>query len=129
VASLTYLDTHAVAWLYAYARDAVPQRAAEQIEIAPELRISPMVRLELQYLFEIERLAEPPLPVLDALAATLGLTVCQVSFPAVAREAESQGWTRDPFDRLIVAQAALLEAPLVTKDTAIHQHYPHAIWS
>ncbi|GEM_PF-3984238 len=28
----------------------------------------------------------------------------------------------------IVGQAALLQASLITKDTVIHQHYPHAYW-
>lgn len=87
-----------------------------------------MVRLELQYLYEIERVSEPAAPVLDALHAALGLTVCTAAFAAVVREAESHAWTRDPFDRLIVAQAALREAPLVTKDDSLHDHYPAAVW-
>lgn len=122
MASLVYLDTHVVAWLYAQERDAVPQQVVHLLEASDDLRISPMVRLELQYLFEIGRVGQPPLPVLDALGAALGLTVCKAAFPAIVREAESQLWTRDPFDRLIVAQATLFDAPLVTKDTTIHAH-------
>lgn len=45
---------------------------------------------------------------LDALDSALGLTVCKAAFPAIIREAETQTWTRDPFDRLIVAQAAFI---------------------
>jgi PIN domain nuclease of toxin-antitoxin system len=38
-------------------------------------------------------------------------------------------WTRDPGDRIIVANAvACNEAPLVTSDRCIHEHYPNAIW-
>lgn len=126
--SLIYLDTHVVAWLYAQGRDAIPAYSARWLEGAADIRISPMVRLELQYLYEIQRVDRPPLPVLDALEAALGLTVCQAAFPAVVREAEAQAWTRDPFDRLIVAQAALLDAPLITKDATIHAHYSKAVW-
>ena len=40
-----------------------------------------------------------------------GLSESTANFAAVVHEAERHGWTRDPFDRLIVAQAALHDAP------------------
>lgn len=126
---MIYLDTHVVAWLYASGADGLPAQVVDLLEESGDIRISPMVRLELQYLYEIERVAHPALPVLDAVESVLGLTVCQASFAAVVREAESHTWTRDPFDRLIVAQAALFEAPLATKDDGIHRHYANAVWS
>jgi PIN domain nuclease of toxin-antitoxin system len=95
--------------------------------VSDDIRVSPMVRLELQYLFEIGRVGQPPLPVLDVLESALGLTICKAAFPAIVRKAESQVWTRDPFDRLIVAQAALFDASLVTKDVTIHANYTRAI--
>ena len=39
-----------------------------------------------------------------------------------------QDWTRDTFDRLIVAQAKTRDASLLTKDRTILEHYPHAVW-
>jgi PIN domain nuclease of toxin-antitoxin system len=126
--AVIYLDTHVVAWLYAQGRDAVTQVVADLMESSEDIRISPMVRLELRYLYEIGRVGQPPLPVLDALESALGLRVCKAAFPAVVREAEGQTWTRDPFDRLIVAQAALFDAWLVTKDATIHANYGKAIW-
>ena len=128
MAPLIYLDTHVVAWLYAQGRTAVPDEVAALIEAVSDIRISPMVRLELQYLFEIGRVTCTPLPVLDALEASLGLTICKAPFSAVVRQAESSSWTRDPFDRLIVAQAALYDAPLITKDELIHANYGKAVW-
>lgn len=128
MAPLIYLDTHVVAWLYAQGAPAVPSRVAGLLEGCEDIRISPMVRLELQYLFEIERVSHPPLLVLDAMEAALGLTVCKAAFPAVVREAEFQTWTRDPFDRLIVSQAALFDAPLITKDETIHANYQYVEW-
>jgi PIN domain nuclease of toxin-antitoxin system len=128
VESLIYLDTHVVAWLYARGGNALSPVAAEAIDGADRVLVSPMVRLELQYLFEIGRLGGPALPVLDELAVTVGLEVCELEFDAVVRAAEGQAWTRDPFDRLIVAQAARRDAPLVTKDQTIHDHYPRAVW-
>jgi PIN domain nuclease of toxin-antitoxin system len=123
-----YLDTHVAAWLYAAGADLLSEEAARRIESAEEIRISPMVRLELQYLYEIGRVTQPATLVLDALQAALGLRICDAPFPAVARAAESETWTRDPFDRMIVAQASLREAPLITRDRVLHQHYDRAVW-
>jgi PIN domain nuclease of toxin-antitoxin system len=37
-------------------------------------------------------------------------------------------WTRDPFDRLLVATALLHEAPLITRDARIQEHFAGAVW-
>jgi PIN domain nuclease of toxin-antitoxin system len=128
VAAVIYLDTHVAIWLYALGADSLSSAAAEVITAEDDIRVSPMARLELQYLYEIERVTEPAAAVLDALHAALGLTVCTAPFAAVVREAERHAWTRDPFDRLIVAQASLHEAPLVTKDETLHAQYAGAVW-
>jgi PIN domain nuclease of toxin-antitoxin system len=128
MADLIYLDTHVVVWLYASGAAGLSPRAADEIEAAAEIRCSPIVRLEVQYLFEVGRIKEPALVVMDALAAALGLRICETPFFGVVREAERQSWTRDPFDRLIVAQAQLNSALLLTKDDTIHAVYPRAVW-
>ena len=55
-------------------------------------------------------------------------TSCSMPFRDVAMEALQEKWTRDPFDRLIVANAKAAGAPLVTKDEHIRKHYRRAIW-
>lgn len=126
---MTYLDTHVVFWLYAGGAGApLTDRARRAVIDSADLRISPMVRLELQYLEEVGRTGAKAATILDELGAVLGLRVCDAPFPAVVAAAESASWTRDPFDRLIVAQAALHGAALVTKDLKIHENYPQAIW-
>ena len=125
---MIYLDTHVLVWLYASGKRQFPNQVIEIIEANDDIRISPVVRLELQYLFEIERINEPALQVVDALEASIDLHICSASFAAVIKEAEGHNWTRDPFDRMIVAQASLFDAPLITKDTIIHQHYANAVW-
>ena len=87
-----------------------------------------MVRLEIQYLNEIGRVTYPAISILDSLGSSLGLSVCNAPFSAIVKAAEGLTWTRDPFDRLIVAQASLLEAPLLPKDEKIRAHYPKATW-
>jgi PIN domain nuclease of toxin-antitoxin system len=128
MAELIYLDTHVVAWLHGLGAASLSESAASAIEEADEIRCSPMVRLELQYLLEVGRTTQPASEVLDRLGALAGLAVCDAPFHAVVQQAEGYAWTRDPFDRLIVAQAALHDAPLLTKDVLLHRHYPRAVW-
>lgn len=124
---MIYLDTHVVVWLYASGKLAIPIVAMEAI-CTGDVKISPMVRLELQYLYEIDRVSIPAATVCDELAGTIGLSTCDNPYSAIVAEALKLSWTRDPFDRLIVAQAALSESLLITKDESIHKHYPHALW-
>lgn len=128
MASLIYLDTHVMAWLYAGQAERIPAAARKAINES-EVLISPMALVELRYLIEIGRFTDPVEQVLEILGRDLGLKVCALPFPEVARRALDLSWTRDPFDRLIVSQACLQEAPLVTKDSDIHQHYRGALWT
>ena len=127
MAALIYTDTHVVAWLYAGRPDLIPPRARRLIEDNPVL-VSPMVTLELEYLFETGRIGEPARVVLQALGRDIGLRLCDLPFPDVAGAAMRQSWTRDPFDRIIVAQAALRRTSLITKDAVIRAHYDRALW-
>lgn len=87
-----------------------------------------MVVLELHYLHEIQRLAMPPEGILQEASVRLGVEVESASFLSVIEQAKQLGWTRDPFDRLIVAHAAIRRDTLVTKDETILKHYPFAVW-
>lgn len=124
---MIYLDTHAVVWLYAGRKDLFPSSALDLLE-KKDLLISPMVFLELQYLFETHKIKEPARTMIDDLYTCIGLSVCPQSFEKVILASLKQPWTRDPFDRLIVAQAHLQNLPLLTKDKKIHKHYSKAVW-
>lgn len=127
MATLIHLDTHVVAWLYVGRFDLLPDTVKDLLN-THELGVSPMVRLELQYLYEIDRLATPAAAIVDELAGAIGLVLCAEPFHAVVAEAERQSWTRDPFDRLIVGQSAYSGSTLVTRDERILEHYAHAVW-
>jgi PIN domain nuclease of toxin-antitoxin system len=124
---LIYLDTHVVVWLYAGELDRLSEQARIMIE-AEDLAVSPIVALELQYLRESGRLSAEPCLLLDALKAEIGLIVSQRPFEAVVLEAMTQTWTRDPFDRIIVAEANLGKSVLLTKDRAILENCGFAQW-
>lgn len=122
-----YLDTHVVAWLYAGEVGRFPAKAAELLETQP-LAVSPMVELELQYLVETGRTREPGRIVVEDLARRIGLEVRDVSLADVAARAADLSWTRDPFDRLIAAQASLDGARLLTADRIMLDALPEAVW-
>ncbi len=90
--------------------------------------VSPMVELELTYLFEIRRVTEPAAAPLTALRRTIGLDIADAPLADVAGAATGLSWTRDPFDRLISAHAIVANAPLLTADETILQHLPLATW-
>lgn len=87
-----------------------------------------MARLELQYLHEIGRLNVAPATLLAELATPLDLRECRHAFSAVVEQAQAIHWTRDVFDRIIVAQAAATGARLVSRDALIRKHYADAVW-
>lgn len=126
--AVVYLDTHAAAWLYAGRGELFPEATRRAIG-ENALLVSPAVLLELEYLFEIGRTERPGAEVVADLGEHLGLRLCDLPFGEVVRAATKQTWTRDPFDRLIVGQAAARGAVLVTKDRTIHEHYARSVWS
>lgn len=123
---MIYLDTHVVVWLYAGLVEKLSQPARALIN-EHEIEISPIVRLELQYLHEIGRVTEDANVIVTDLSSRIGLNVCTKRFNAISR-AIALSWTRDPFDRLIVANADLNDNILVSKDQDILDHYRHARW-
>ena len=122
-----YLDTHVVAWLYSGELSLLSEKACQLIE-ENELLISPLVLLELQYLFEIKRITVEPTVIFDSLAESIGLQKCRSSFARVMTEAMLMSWTRDPFDRIITATAAVHQAVLLTKDQMIRREYKLTAW-
>lgn len=68
------------------------------------LHISPIVDLELQYLYEIGRIAAGPEVILPALSKEVGLQISLTSFTEIVVEARTIEWTRDPSNRLITAE-------------------------
>lgn len=125
--TVIFLDTNAVVWSVG-APSEISSTARDTIEKATEIRLSPMVLLELDYLFEVKKLAYSGPEVLAALQRVMPVQLCSRPFSAVVGKARTLTWTRDPFDRLITAQAAFGENMLVTRDASILKHYSNAVW-
>ncbi|MET0213371.1 MAG: PIN domain-containing protein [Vicinamibacterales bacterium] len=107
------LDTNALIWL-----EQGHPRSRVLLQADPQLYVSPATLLELQFLIEagrirlrggtLERLADDDRWLLDDPPAA-----------AWFREAIDLAWTRDPFDRLLVAHAQLRGWRLATADTVL----------
>jgi len=124
---LIYLDTHVVAWLYAGEIKRLSKKAQELIN-DHEVIISPVVRLELQYLFEIQRVTDEANEIIFALSDRIGLKMCDKSLNTIVSGALDLSWARDPFDRIIVGNASINHDILVTKDQNILENYEKAMW-
>lgn len=116
-----------VGWLYEGADRRIPATARELLASQP-VRFSPIVELELTYLFEVGRVSAAASTPLSALGQSIGLEVADVAATELMRAALSLSWTRDPFDRLIAAHAIVADVPLVTADRTILEHLPQAVW-
>ncbi len=125
--ALIHLDTHIVCWLYEGRAEFLTPAALRAIE-SGLLQVSPVVQLELTYLHEIGRISREGDYVLQALTKDIGLSVADVSLAQVIKIAGALTWTRDPFDRMIVAHAMVANAALVSKDRLIRKHCGKVIW-
>jgi PIN domain nuclease of toxin-antitoxin system len=125
---VVYLDTNVALWL-AFGKlnrlsiDA--KRALERFNIL----ISPMVLVEVEFLYEIGKSSAYAQDIQIKLEHEVHARVCDFSFPAVAQVMIGEKWTRDPFDRMIVAHAkANGLAPLISADQLIQENYSRTIW-
>ena len=85
--------------------------------------------MEIEGLFEIGRISARRRD--DCFAVSydqIGLTVSEAAFLDVVEAARSFAWTREPFDRLIVANAMADGVRLLTADEMILRHFKDAVW-
>jgi len=122
-----YLDTHILVWIYQDVNK-LPKKSLELIE-NNDLHYSPLVKLELQYLYEINRISNPPEQILQYLYSNIGLKESDKAFGEIIEYAMGINWTRDAFDRLIVASAMASSAKLMTKDKNILKNFSQAVWT
>lgn len=120
------LDTHIAIALFDGRSLGLSTNTKRLLDHEPTL-VSPAVVFELEILHEIGRGRTGAGELMDYLAQNLGIRVATEPFADIVAEALRLAFTRDPFDRLIVAHAALLKAPLITFDEDLQRHYSRAM--
>jgi len=114
------LDTNALIWL-----DRDHPRARPLLRV-PRLLISPATLFELQLLEEIGRIR-----LTGGVHGLVNSDRWHIDEPSPAEwfvRAAEESWTRDPFDRLIVAQAIVHGMSILTPDPLIAQYPARVIW-
>lgn len=124
---LAFLDTHIVIWLYDALTDRFSRKAVRIIN-SNEIFISPFVILEIEYLFEAKKIKVKPSPVVASLVNSIGLKVSETPLSKIIEVAVTLDWTRDPFDRMLVAEAYIHNAYFISRDEDIRRNYPLVIW-
>ena len=108
------LDTNAILYLATGHR-----RARPLVAFAGRLRASPVSLFELQMLSELDKLRWRRPDIRRAFDDDPRWVVDDPTIASLVGQALTLGWTRDPFDRLLVAHARLRGFRLATSDTVI----------
>ena len=124
---MIHLDTHVVIWLAEAREGALSLTARRTLDREP-IAISAMVVLELETLHEAGKLRTEPDRVIGILDRNIGLSRSPATFAEVVGAARTFAWTRDPFDRLIVANAMAEGVRLLTADEHILRRFAGAVW-
>ena len=111
------LDTNAVVWVLA-----AHERARPVLAAAGRRYVSPVSLLELEFLRQVGRIELDGPAAVAALAEDPRWTLDDPPSSVLFRAALDVDWTRDPFDRLLVAHAAARRFRLATGDRRILDH-------
>lgn len=125
---IAYLDTSVAVWLSQGKVSSLSKDAKGLLRRA-DLFISPMVLVELELLYEIRRTKLRSREIQLKIEHELGVKVCGLDFRSIVAVALGEKWTRDPFDRMIVAHAKTNGfAPLISADEHVAEHYLRTVW-
>jgi PIN domain nuclease of toxin-antitoxin system len=117
------LDTHVFLWLLTE-----PERLGEQLPVVEdprtELLVSAVVSWEIAIKHGLGRLTlpEPPERYVPERIRAIGAKALPIEHTHALAVAALPPLHRDPFDRLLVAQAGLLDTPILTVDPAIARY-------
>lgn len=114
------LDTHFLIWTVLGSRRL---REFPWIDQYRPWGVSPLSFLEIQFLAEIGRLSVRNPEFVNAVIEDARFIVDEVPLLPLVRQALRVGWTRDPFDRLLVAHSVARRVALCTTDVRILRHH------
>jgi PIN domain nuclease of toxin-antitoxin system len=114
------LDTHFLIWTV------LGSRRLHEFPWIDQYRpwsVSPLSFLEIQFLAEVGRLSVRNPEFVNAVTEDARFIVDEVPLLPLVRQALRVGWTRDPFDRLLVAHSVARRVALCTTDARILRHH------
>jgi PIN domain nuclease of toxin-antitoxin system len=124
------VDTHAWLWMLT-APDRLPAPARDVVgDPGVEVLVSAASAWEIAIKYELGKLPLPEAPAtyVPTRVAASGCTPIAVEHAHALRTGLLPQHHRDPFDRLLVAQAQVLGVPIVTGDRAISPYDVEVLW-
>jgi len=114
------LDTHFLIWLVLQSKRLTKFPWLDRYR---PWGVSPVSFLEIQFLAEVGRLSVHNPDFTNKVMADARFIVDDISSVVLVRPALELDWTRDPFDRLLVAHSLARHIPLCTTDRLIRLHH------
>jgi PIN domain nuclease of toxin-antitoxin system len=114
------LDTHFLVWLALGAKRLVEFPWLDRYR---PWGVSPVSLLEIQFLAEIGRLSVRNPEFTSKVMDDVRFTVDDITLVSLVRYALPLDWTRDPFDRFLVAHSLARRVPFCTTDRIIRGHH------
>lgn len=124
------VDTHAWLWMLS-SPDQLPPATRETVgETSTEVLVSAASAWEIAIKYHLGRLPLPEAPsaYVPSRVAASGCTALAIDHAHVLRAGSLPNHHRDPFDRLLVAQAQILGVPLVSGDHALIAYDVDVLW-
>ena len=124
------LDTHAFLW-FMEGNERISQRARAEIEAADGVRalsVASAWEMDIKSSLGKLDLAKPLGELLPPLLAAAGIELLPIEIPDLARVATLPFHHRDPFDRLLVAQALERGFTIVSVDEAFDAYGVARLW-
>lgn len=120
------LDTHALIWWLTDDRR-LGRRARQAID-RDEILVSVVSAWEIELKRVRGRIAADTRAILEEVTGTLGFAWLDIGPAHVATLADLPLLHRDPYDRMLVAQATLAHVPLITDDRNLRRYEIETIW-
>jgi PIN domain nuclease of toxin-antitoxin system len=124
------LDTHVALWWVAGSEE-LSDRATEMLRNPANVNLFSVASAwEIATKYEIGRLKIPgsPAELLHRLTEELDLTILPIEVSDALKSATLPWHHRDPFDRLLIAQALIQDVPILTSDKRIAQYSIPVLW-
>lgn len=124
------LDTHTFLWLAAEPEKLSATVLAVVAEGVIELHLSAASGWEVALLWKLNRieLPEPPETFIPSAIQALGITPKPISFDVAISAATLPLIHRDPFDRILVAEALKNGFTILTKDQTLSRYGVNTLW-
>jgi PIN domain nuclease of toxin-antitoxin system len=124
------LDTHALLWLVTDDPKASATARDTFLDPSNELLCSAVVGFEIAVKHNLGKLklSEPPREFIDNRIRNNALTPLPITMAHAVRIASLPFHHRDPFDRLLVAQALEEDVPLLSGDEVLSEYAVRRLW-